>query len=130
MLRALLCSVVALTLFALTGLCAVEPQKDKTTTKDKAVSGKDKNTCEACVTKVDKKKSTITLKMKDKNGKEVEKTFKLTEEVRMLDSTGRVAAMDVFQSGNEVLVVEAEGKLKQIQKKNTKNSKTKDKSSK
>lgn len=65
---------------------------------------------------MDAKAGTVTLKMKDKDGKDVEKTFKLAEDIRYLDSTGRVAAIDVFQSGNEVLIVEQEGKLKEMRK--------------
>jgi len=34
------------------------------------------------------------------------KTFKLTEDVRILDSTGKVVAIDVFRSGDEVLVID------------------------
>ena len=76
-----------------------------------------KNGEEATITNVDAKKGTITLKMKDKNGKEQERTFNLTEDARYFDSTGRVAALDVFRSGNEVLVVEEQGKLKEVQQK-------------
>ena len=66
---------------------------------------------------MDAKKGTITLKMKGKNGKEQERTFNLTEDARYFDSTGRVAALDVFRSGNEVLVVEEQGKLKEVRQK-------------
>ncbi|HVS38341.1 MAG TPA: hypothetical protein VMS17_22475 [Gemmataceae bacterium] len=72
---------------------------------------------EATITNVDAKKGTITVKMKDKDGKDVEKMFALTEDARFFDSTGKVAALDVFRSGNDVLIVEEEGKLKQIQQK-------------
>ena len=71
------------------------------------------------ITKVDAKAGTITVKMKDKDskdGKEVEKTFKLTEEVRYFDSTGKAIAIDEFQSGNDVLVLEVDGKLKEVRK--------------
>ena len=83
-------------------------------TKD--VQGKDDKAVKATITKVDAKAGTITLKMKDKDGKDVEKTFKLAEDIRYLDSTGRVAAIDVFQSGKDVLIVEQEGKLKEMRK--------------
>lgn len=76
-----------------------------------------KNGEEATIANVDAKKGTITLKMKGKDGKDVERTFTLTEDARYFDSTGKVAALDVFQSGNEVLVVEEQGKLKEVQKK-------------
>lgn len=69
---------------------------------------------EATITKVDPKAHTLTVKMKGKDGKETERTFKLTEEVRYADSTGKVVAVDVFKSGDYVLVVEADGKLKEL----------------
>ena len=81
---------------------------------------------EATITKVDAKNGTVTVEMKDKNGKEEQKTFRLTGESRYLDSTGREAAMDVFRSGNEVLVVEEEGKLVQMQQKGNKPSEKKE----
>jgi hypothetical protein len=68
----------------------------------------------ATITDVDAKKGTITVRMKDKDGKEQTRTFRLTEDVRMFDSTGRVAAIDVFRSGDEILVVEQEGKLREV----------------
>ncbi len=104
MLRTLLCSL-ALSAFLAGGLLA-DDTKDKNTKGDK-----NKHKCQAKITKVDAKKGTITVHMKDKDGKEMEKTFTLTEDVRMLDDTGRVAAIDVFQSGNEVLIVEADGRF-------------------
>lgn len=71
---------------------------------------------EATITKVDPKAGTVTVRMKDKNGKDVERTFHLTEDVEYLDSTGRVATLDVFRSGDEILVVESEGKLQAMKK--------------
>lgn len=84
---------------------------------------KDKKYQKATITKVDSKNHTITVKMKDKNGKEVTKNFKLAEDIRMLDEKGDVAAIDVFQSGNDVLVVEREGKLVEMKKPNAKEKK-------
>jgi hypothetical protein len=81
---------------------------------------------EATITKVDAKEGTVTVKMMDKEGKEVEKTFKLMEDVEYIDTRGRVASLDVFQSGDQVLLIESEGKIKEL-KKNTKHNKTGDK---
>ena len=53
---------------------------------------------EAKITKVDRKAGAITVKMTDENGKQVEKTFRLVEDSEYIDSTGRVAVLDVFQS--------------------------------
>ena len=68
------------------------------------------------VTKVDASKRTIEVKYTDKAGKTLEKTFQLTEDVRFLDESGRVANLAVFQSGDEVLLVEREGKLREVRR--------------
>jgi len=82
----------------------------------------------AKIVKVDARKGTVTLKM-NKDGKDVEKTFKLAEDIRYMDSTGKVAVADVFVSGDEVLVLEREGQIKEI-KKHDKNNTTKDRNTK
>jgi uncharacterized protein (TIGR03067 family) len=80
---------------------------------DKNTKGKEQK---ATITKVDAKAGTITVKMKDKDGKEAERTFKLAEDIRYFDSTGKAVAIDVFQAGNDVLVIEGEGRLKELHK--------------
>jgi hypothetical protein len=102
MLRTALWSVAALVLCA--GLLRAD---DKSAKSDK----KNDKKHEATITKVDKTNGNLTVRMKDENGKEKERTFKLTEDIRMWDSEGHVATIDLFRSGNEVLVVEREGKL-------------------
>jgi hypothetical protein len=106
MLRFVACST-ALALY-----CAFSLTADEKTKTD----SKDKKQHEATVTKVDANKGTITLKMKDRNGKETERTFTLAEDIRMMDDTGKVVAIDVFRSGNRVLVVEREGKIVEMKK--------------
>ena len=106
MMRAMLSSVLVLAVVAV-GLATWADDAKKTDAK-KGVK--------ATITKVDPKAKTITVKMKDKDGKDVEKTFNLTEDVVYMDSTGKVATLDVFQNGDQILVVEAEGKIKQLQK--------------
>jgi hypothetical protein len=84
-----------------------------------------KESDEATITKVDPSAGTVTLKMKDQNGKDVEKVFRLTQDAEYLDSTGRVATLDVFRSGDQVLVIEGEGHvtgLKKSDKKSDNNS--------
>lgn len=71
---------------------------------------------EAKITKVDRKAGTITVQMTDENGKQTEKTFRLVEDSEYVDSTGRVAVLDVFQSGDDVLLIEAEGHIKSMKK--------------
>lgn len=68
------------------------------------------------VTKIDAKKGAITVKFTDDQGKPQEKTFQLTEDVRLLDETGRVVKIDVFESGNEALVIESAGKLQEFRR--------------
>lgn len=71
---------------------------------------------EAEITKVDPIAGTVTLKMEDKNGKETERTFHLVREAEYIDSTGRVASLDVFRSGDKVLCIEAEGRIQSMKK--------------
>jgi hypothetical protein len=75
-----------------------------------------KKHAEATITNVNPKAGTLTVRMKDKNGKEVERTFHLAEDATYLDSTGRVATLEVFRAGDRVLVLEGEGRLKSIKK--------------
>jgi membrane protein implicated in regulation of membrane protease activity len=100
------CAVAALTLFT-SGLRA----EDKAA-KDQGA--KDNKGVQAQITNMHEQDGTVTVKLKDKSGKDVEKTFKLTGAVRYFDSTGRVAALDIFRSGDQVLVVEKEGKLSEL----------------
>lgn len=107
MLRASLCAVTVLALLA---VCMVQADdKAKGTDKDKQHS-------RATITKVDTQNGTITVRMKDKQGKETERTFQLARDIVYLDSTGNAARIDVFRSGDEVLVLEQEGKLKELRK--------------
>jgi Ca2+-binding EF-hand superfamily protein len=68
------------------------------------------------ITKVDAKKGEITVKYTDAKGKEQEKTFQLSKDVRIFDETGRVATIDVFQAGHDALVLESEGKLREVRR--------------
>jgi Ca2+-binding EF-hand superfamily protein len=68
------------------------------------------------VTKVNPRNGSITVKFTDDKGKEREKTFQLTRDVRLLDDTGRIVNIDVFESGDEALVVEREGKLQELRR--------------
>jgi len=95
-----------------TGDCVVITEKDGKITELK----KDKEHTKATITKVDAKKGMVSVKMKDKEGKDTEKTFYLTEDAEYFDSTGKVAVIDVFQSGDEVLIVESDGKIKELVK--------------
>ncbi len=108
MLRYVLSSLLIL------GLVAFNVRADD---KDKDVKKPEPQ--KATITKVDTTAHTITVKMKDKDGKDVEKTFKLTEDIRYFDSTGKAAVIDVFKSGTDVLVIEEEGKLKEMRQDKT-----------
>lgn len=77
---------------------------------------KDKEHTKATITKMDAKKRMVSVKMKDKEGKDADKTFYLTEDAEYFDSTGKVAVIEVFQSGDEVLIIENDGKIKEMKK--------------
>ncbi len=119
MLRSLLSSLTVLGLcVALTMAADDKSRTDKTNADKTATEKTDKHHKEAKIVKVDQKKGTVTLRFKDKTGKEMEKTFKLAEDIRYMDSTGRVAAIDVFTAGDYVLFIEREGKIHEMKKKN------------
>ena len=75
-----------------------------------------KKQARATITKVDAKAGTVTVKMKDKVGKDVEKVFQLMEDAEYLDNTGRIATLNVFRSGDAILVVESEGRIKAMKR--------------
>ncbi|HLJ96535.1 MAG TPA: EF-hand domain-containing protein [Gemmataceae bacterium] len=74
------------------------------------------NPVEVTITKVDPKSGAVTVKYTDDKGSTHERTFRLTGDVRLLDETGRVVAIDVFESGDEAMVVESEGKLRELRR--------------
>ena len=105
MFRSMLCSVVML------GFCAcfvlAEDAKPKIDKKDAK---------EAKITKVDTKKKTVTVNTKV-DDKDVEKTFKLAEDIEYQDSTGKIATIEIFTAGDMVLYVEADGQITNMKKK-------------
>jgi hypothetical protein len=78
----------------------------------------EKKSKEATITKLDTTNKTLTVKCKDGDGKEVEKTYKLVENIKFYDSEGKVASLDIFKAGHEILLVEADnGALKEMRRK-------------
>ena len=68
------------------------------------------------ITKIDAKKGEITVRFTDDKGKEKEKTFQLTKDVHVVDETGRVINIDVFEAGSDAPIVETEGKLRELRR--------------
>jgi hypothetical protein len=68
--------------------------------------------------KFDAKAGTITVQMTDRDGKTIDKTFRLIEEFEYADGTGRVAILDILQSGDEILFVEADGTIQAMKRAN------------
>ncbi|OAI46375.1 hypothetical protein AYO44_02090 [Planctomycetaceae bacterium SCGC AG-212-F19] len=93
-----------------------KPQQNQQPTADQKDAGQ-QGKMEATILDVDREKGTIKVRLKDAQGKEIEKTFQLTGDIRYFDSTGKVAAVEIFRSGNQVLVLEREGKLKELHQK-------------
>src|SRR5689334_1226168 len=100
----------SLAMLAILFVCLAQADDQKQT------ANKNKDRHHAKISKVDPQTGTVTVKMKDRDGKETEKTFKLAADAVYLDSTGKVAAVDIFRSGDEVLILEAEGKVKELKK--------------
>ncbi|HEY5313538.1 MAG TPA: hypothetical protein VIK18_13515 [Pirellulales bacterium] len=116
MFRTMLCSML------LAGLCATLAPAAEKTKADKHKKGH-----EAEIVKVDPQNGTLTVKMTNKKGNEVEKTFKLAEDIEYADSTGQVATIDIFTSGDMVLFVDHEGQIKKLTNKDKPAKKTDDK---
>jgi hypothetical protein len=93
--------------FLVGGLVLADDKNNQDKNKPKGEEHKAK------ITKVDAKNHEISVKFM-KNGKETEEKFKLTEDIEYLDSTGRVAQLDLFRSGDDVLIIEREGKLVRV----------------
>jgi 3-dehydroquinate synthase class II len=73
----------------------------------------------AKITKVDSDKGTVSAMVKDRNGNDAERLFFLTDDIEYIDSTGEIATIEVFESGDEVLIFESEGKIKELNKDET-----------
>jgi len=73
-----------------------------------------KDQSRATIVDVDRDKGSITVRMKDAQGKDVERTFRLTGNIRYFDSAGNVAAVKIFRSGDQVLIIEREGNLHEL----------------
>lgn len=97
-------------------LDALQAGEDVTITRHGEQVTEVRQNAEATITHVDAKAGTVTVSYPGPNGKAVQRTFHLVEDSEYLDSTGRVAAVDVFRSGDEVLFVEADGNIKMMKK--------------
>jgi len=107
MVRAFFCSLMVLPLFVV-GLAGAADSKSK--------SDKDKTHDKATIAKVDSKKGTVTVTMKDEKGKKVDKTLQLAEGVEYLDGHGKAAKLDAFQAGDHVRITEKDGKITELKK--------------
>ena len=62
---------------------------------------------------MDAKKGTAEVKLK-RDGKYIEKTFKLAERIEYIDNAGDVATSDIFTSGDKVLIIESDGTITKL----------------
>jgi hypothetical protein len=56
---------------------------------------------------------------KSTTGDKATKTFRLTEDMEYIYSSGRVVTLDVFRAGDRVLLVEEEGQLRGMRQPST-----------
>jgi uncharacterized protein YigE (DUF2233 family) len=103
MLRTLICSAVVLTLVLFTRATA---QEDK--------GAKNERVTKATIIKVDAAKNTVTVRMKDKNGKEVERTIELAGSVKAFNEKGEARRVDIFREGGNLYVVEREERVYEL----------------
>lgn len=68
----------------------------------------------ATVADVDPQRKTITLRMADGDGRPVERTFRITGGLNLLDEQGKVAQIGLFKIGRIVLATERGGDLVEL----------------
>lgn len=102
MLRALLCSVPVLALIA-AGSPAADEKPDRA-----GVNG--------VVVKVDAAHHAVTVRLKDAEGKEVEKTFRLSDNADVTDESGKAVGLDALEAGAAVTLVEKAGRLIELRR--------------
>lgn len=68
----------------------------------------------AIVADVDPEKKTITLRMADASGRQVERTFRLTGDLDLYDEAGKVAQLGLFKLGRVVLATERGSELMEL----------------
>ncbi len=57
---------------------------------------------------------TLTVKMRDKDGKEIEKTFKLIRETKLYGADGKATEFNVFRAGDQVVLLSRQGDLTEL----------------
>jgi Ca2+-binding EF-hand superfamily protein len=70
----------------------------------------------AAVVKVDAADHAVTVRMKDADGKDIVKTFMLTDATRVMDLSGKTIGLDAVEAGNSVLVVVKDGRLVELRR--------------
>src|SRR4051812_49222221 len=66
------------------------------------------------ISNMDSGAGTLTVKLRDKDGKEIEKTFKLTRETSFYGDDGRATELNVFRSGDQVVLLARKGEVREL----------------
>src|SRR5271170_3014465 len=73
---------------------------------------------QATVTNVDLQTHMLTVKMKDRDGKDVQRTFNFEPNSRFTDENGKTAQWNSLKAGDQVSLTEKQGQLQQLTKVN------------
>ena len=65
---------------------------------------------------VDVCKGTVTVKVGDREGKEIEKTFRLGDRFQATDEAGKAVSIRIFRPGDVVRFKERDGKLRELRR--------------
>ena len=65
---------------------------------------------------VDVTRGTVTVKIGDREGKEVEKTFRLGDRFQATDEAGKAVSIRIFRPGDIVRFTERDGKLRELRR--------------
>ncbi len=113
MLRAFACSV-AVGAFVLLAQASGQQTQNQQQRADQGVGTNKEHVTKATVVSIDPDKNTITLKMKDKNGKQVERTVELKGGVKVFNDKGEATRVEVFRRGNTMYVVERQERVYEL----------------
>src|SRR5258708_2830739 len=65
---------------------------------------------------VDVNRGSVTVKIGDREGKEVEKTFRLADRFQATDEAGKAVSIRIFRPGDVVRFRERDGKLRELRR--------------
>jgi hypothetical protein len=80
------------------------------------LSAADERPAKGTIVSVDVNRGAVTVKVGDKAGREVEKTFRLGDRFQATDEAGKAVSIRIFRPGDIVRFTERDGKLRELRR--------------